>query len=83
MVTRFTELLADNGEFRFATDHAELARWTLWHMQAEPCLRWIAERPNDWRDRPEDWPETRYEKKSRSAGKKPIFLRYNRLMRKC
>ncbi len=78
---RFAELLVDFGEFRFATDHAALARWTLWHMQAEPRLQWLAEGPSDWREQPEDWPETRYEQKTRAAGRHPIFLRYERLPR--
>jgi len=78
---RFTELLADGGEFRFATDHAALARWTLWHLQAEPRLHWLAKGPSDWREQPEDWPETRYEQKARAAGRRPIFLRYERLPR--
>ena len=81
IVARFAELLVDGGEFRFATDHAELARWTLWHLQSEPRLRWLAEGPSDWRTRPEDWPETRYEQKTRAAGRKPIFLSYARLPR--
>jgi tRNA (guanine-N7-)-methyltransferase len=33
--------------------------------------------PADWRGRPEDWPETRYEKKM-LAGHKPVFLRLRR-----
>ena len=81
MVMSFAKLLVDAGEFRFATDHAALARWTLWHMQAEPRMHWLAEGPNDWREQPKDWLETRYEQKTRAMGKRPIFLRYERLPR--
>ena len=79
IVTRCADILADGGEFRFATDHAELARWTLLHMQRERRFNWLAERAADWRERPEDWPETRYEEKAREAGRASIFLRYLRL----
>ena len=72
------DVLATGGEFRFATDHTELARWTLLHMHRERRFYWLAERPLDWRERPEDWPETRYEQKAREAGRAPIFLRYLR-----
>jgi tRNA (guanine-N7-)-methyltransferase len=81
MIARFADLLADGGEFRFATDHDELARWTLRHLMAEPRLRWLAERPRDWRERPADWPETRYEAKARAANIRPLFLRFERVPR--
>lgn len=78
VIARCADILGPGGEFRFATDHAELARWTLLHMHRERRFKWLAERPQDWRERPEDWPETRYEQKARDAGRAPIFLRYLR-----
>ncbi len=78
IIARCADILATGGEFRFATDHTELARWTLLHMHRERRFNWLAERPLDWRERPEDWPETRYEQKAREAGRAPIFLRYLR-----
>jgi tRNA (guanine-N7-)-methyltransferase len=80
-ITRLADIMADGGEFRFATDHPEYARWTLLHMMAERRFRWLAEGPGDWRERPGDWPETRYESKARKAGRAPMFLRYERLPR--
>jgi tRNA (guanine-N7-)-methyltransferase len=81
IIARFADIMADDGEFRFATDHGEFAAWTLGHMYAEARFYWSAESPRDWRQRPEDWPETRYEQKAREAGRTPIFLRYMRLPR--
>ena len=78
IIARCADILATGGEFRFTTDHTELARWTLLHMHRERRFNWLAERPLDWRERPEDWPETRYEQKAREAGRAPIFLRYLR-----
>ena len=33
---------------------------------------------DDWRQRPDDWPETRYEAKARAAGVKSTYLRFAR-----
>ena len=80
-VARFADIMADGGEFRFATDHPEYGRASLIKLLDEPRFRWLAERPGDWRERPEDWPETRYEGKAREAGRAPMFLRFERLAR--
>ena len=42
-------------------------------------LRQANQRPADWRERPEDWPGTRYEAKAITAGRKPAFLRFVRV----
>ena len=78
IIARSADILATGGEFRFATDHTELARWTMMHMHQERRFNWLAEHSLDWRERPEDWPETRYEQKAREAGRAAIFLRYLR-----
>ena len=36
------------------------------------------QRPADWRERPDDWPPTRYEEKAVQQGRRPIYLRYVR-----
>jgi len=36
----------------------------------------------DWRERPADWPATRYEAKACKAGRAPAFLRFERRPRK-
>jgi len=80
-IASFADIMADGSEFRFASDHAEYGCWTLLKMLAEPQFRWLAEGPDDWRKRPEDWPETRYELKAREADRTPLFLRYERVAR--
>lgn len=80
-IASFADIMADGSEFRFASDHAEYGCWTLLKMLAEPQFRWLAEGPDDWRKRPADWPETRYEGKAREADRTPLFLRYERVAR--
>ena len=60
----FARLLVDEGEFRFASDHMGYVRWVLEIAAGHPTLEWTARRPKDWRTRPRDSIETRYEAKA-------------------
>ena len=71
-------VMPDGAELRLATDDASYLRWILEHATARPGFSWLARRPRHWRERPEDWPPTRYEEKARAAGRKPAFLRFLR-----
>jgi len=78
-VARFHALLRPGGELRIATDDIGYLRWILARVTAHPGFDWTARRPADWRDRPEDWPETRYEAKGRRQGRPPTYLRFTRI----
>jgi tRNA (guanine-N7-)-methyltransferase len=71
-------LLSSGGELRVATDIPDYARWTLMHAQNAPAFEWTAERADDWRLRPDDWPQTRYEKKARAEGRPPAYFIFRR-----
>ncbi|GAB4192491.1 MAG: tRNA (guanosine(46)-N7)-methyltransferase TrmB [Thalassobaculales bacterium] len=73
--------LADGGELRLATDHADYLVWMLEHLRGHPDLAWTAGRAADWLTRPPDWPPTRYEEKALAAGRIPVFLRFRRRRR--
>jgi tRNA (guanine-N7-)-methyltransferase len=79
---RLAEIMTDGAELRLATDDAGYLSWMLEHITAHPAFRWTARRPADWRERPEDWPATRYEAKARQAGRMPAFLRFERRPRR-
>jgi tRNA (guanine-N7-)-methyltransferase len=70
--------MTDDAELRVATDDAGYLCWILEHITAHPAFEWLARRPGDWRERPPDWPPTRYEAKARAAGRPPAFLRIRR-----
>ena len=74
--------LADGGEWRIATDVADYCRWVLVQMARCDEFRWRAQAPADWRQRPGDWPETRYERKALGAGRQPVYLNFERLPRR-
>jgi tRNA (guanine-N7-)-methyltransferase len=75
------EIMTDDAELRMATDDADYLCWILEHITAHPAFEWLARRPGDWRERPPDWPPTRYEAKARAAGRPPAFLRVRRRSR--
>ena len=78
-IAEFHRLIAPGGELRLATDDMKYLRWMLARATAYRGFRWKARGPSDWRVRPEDWPETRYEAKARDQGRRPAFLRFERL----
>jgi tRNA (guanine-N7-)-methyltransferase len=71
-------ILADGAEFRVATDDAGYVRWTLQQLIGHPDFRWKATGPGDWRHPPEDWVETRYQRKAVAVGRRPVFLCFQR-----
>ena len=71
-------ILRQGGELRFATDHMDFVRWTLEHISRNRAFAWLAESPDDWRNRPADWIETRYEAKALAKGKKCVYLQFER-----
>jgi tRNA (guanine-N7-)-methyltransferase len=66
--------LADNAEFRVATDHAVLQDWMPARIGQHPAFQ--LENRTD--ERPADWAPTRYEAKALRAGRHPIYLTYRR-----
>ena len=72
-------VLAAGGELRFASDSGDYAARTLFLVGKSGAFVWLAERASDWRERPTDWPETRYERKALSEGRKPVYLTFRRL----
>jgi tRNA (guanine-N7-)-methyltransferase len=65
------------AELRLATDDPSYLPWMIEHACRHPAFEWLAQRPGDWRVRPDDWPATRYEQKM-LAGHRPVFLRLRR-----
>ena len=66
------------AELRIATDDADYARWMLLSLVGQPNFAWTATGPADWRQRPPDWPSTRYEQKAQKAGRRCYYFRFRR-----
>lgn len=71
-------VIKPGGELRLGTDIGDYARTMLVAIAAVPEFRWLAAGPADWRVRPADWPETRYEQKAHREGRRCAYLRFTR-----
>ncbi len=71
-------IMTAGAELRLATDDRDYLVWMLDLVCRHPAFEWTARRPADWRERPSDWPATRYEAKARTAGRAPFFLGFRR-----
>lgn len=70
--------LKSGAEFRLGTDDEIYCRWAMMIMDQRRDFIWAARGPRDFLDRPEDWPETRYERKARRYGHEVWYFRYIR-----
>ncbi|HEY8129715.1 MAG TPA: tRNA (guanosine(46)-N7)-methyltransferase TrmB [Hyphomicrobium sp.] len=66
------------AELRIGTDIGDYARTMLEAFATEPNFVWQVNSPADWRERPADWPETRYEAKAVREGRRCYYLRFLR-----
>jgi tRNA (guanine-N7-)-methyltransferase len=71
-------LMKPGAELRVASDDPTYIGWAMAHLVRHRAFRWAAQGPADWRARPPDWPQTRYESKALREGRQPIFLRFTR-----
>ena len=74
-------VLKDEGEFRVAHDLPIYQEWIAIQMCQRTDFIWTAESRGDWTIRADDWPETRYEAKSKREGRTPLYFRYKRRSR--
>jgi tRNA (guanine-N7-)-methyltransferase len=79
-LSQLHRILKEGGELRIASDIDAYVRWTLIQIRDEGGFRWSAHKAPDWRNRPADWPATRYEAKALAAGRRPAYLRFIRRM---
>ena len=75
-------LLKPGCELRVASDIPDYVRWTLMQIQMHnhqsPDFEWTAQCKADWTERPDDWPQTRYEAKAIREGRPPAYLKFIR-----
>jgi len=77
-VAQIARVLRPAGVFRFATDIADYAAWTLEHLMRSADFVWSAERADDWRHPWAGFRGTRYEAKAKREGRTPCYLEFRR-----
>jgi tRNA (guanine-N7-)-methyltransferase len=79
MVEQLARILRPGGEFRFVTDVADYAAWTLQRLIRSPHFAWTAQCADDWRN---PWPGfvgTRYHAKATREQRSSCFLLFRKL----
>ena len=71
-------ILKKGGILQIATDHKVYKRHVLQIMHECPDFKWTAKTFADWRNEPEDWVQTKYQRKAVREGRKPVFFEYER-----
>lgn len=77
-IAALARVMRPGAELRFATDIGDYARTALADFVREGSFAWTARSPADWRERPADWPQTRYEAKAVAAGRRCYYFRFRR-----
>lgn len=79
MVARLARLLRPGGHFRFVSDVAGYAAWTLQRLLRSPQFEWTARCADDWRQAWPDFTPTRYHAKAAREDRASCFLIFRRL----
>lgn len=77
-LTTLHRLLKPQALLRLSSDHPGLSAWQLEKTFFHGGYHWLARSAADWRTRPADMPETRYQKKN-MAGHPMTFLDFLRI----
>ena len=78
ILKEFARILRAGAVLRFASDDMSYVRQALDIVQKSPDFCWWPVGPSEWRERPADAIETRYEAKARSQGRSPVHLTFIR-----
>ncbi len=71
-------ILKNGGILQIATDHPIYKRHVLRVMHECKDFIWTAKTFDDWRREPEDWVETKYQRKALREGRRPVFFEYKK-----
>lgn len=76
---RLHRIMKPGSEFRVASDIEHYIDWSLREVAEHGGFRPLSDNPEDWRCRPPDWPQTRYEAKAVREGRTSAYLRFLRI----
>ena len=78
-ISQLARILRAGGEFRFVTDIADYAAWTLRRLLDSPDFDWVAQCADDWRNPWPDFTATRYHAKAAREQRPSCFLLFRRI----
>ena len=74
----FSRLMKPNGRLIMTTDVDDLAEWMVTEASKHPDFTWTANQKSDWQSPPNNWIETKYERKGKQAGRQQTYLIFTR-----
>jgi len=77
-IKQFARVLRSGGDFRFVTDIADYASWSLQRLLRSADFEWTAQCADDWRTSWPDFIGTRYHAKAAHEERSPCFLIFRR-----
>jgi tRNA (guanine-N7-)-methyltransferase len=66
--------IKSGGKLVIATDHDSYKTWILAEFLCSEKFSWDAESKKDWQIFPDDWVETKYQKKAKIEGRVPVIF---------
>ena len=73
-IKTISPIIKHQGTITISTDHDLLKKWVLEKFQNYAEFEWLVEGPNDWRLRPNDCFQTKYELKSINQKREPSWF---------
>jgi len=71
-------MLKPAGTFCFASDIEDYVSWTVSAINRHGGFDYAGQTLKDWRQPPDDWHQTRYEKKAIREGRQPAYITFTR-----
>ncbi len=68
--------LKDDGELIIATDSDLYKKWIMTEYLKSNLWSWTARTKYDWKNFPNDWVKTKYQKKAEVEGRENVFLKF-------
>jgi tRNA (guanine-N7-)-methyltransferase len=78
LIDQLARAMHPGAELRIGTDIGDYLRTIMLAMRGHAGFDWQVQGSHDWRVRPADWPQTRYEAKAGREGRGCYFLRFIR-----
>ncbi|MAW32958.1 MAG: tRNA (guanosine(46)-N7)-methyltransferase TrmB [Proteobacteria bacterium] len=76
-IQKISRVLKPNAKIILASDHWGSQNWILKNFIDSKLFKWNAEKSQDWKSNPFQWPETKYMKKGIASNNFPAWLLFN------
>ena len=76
LIISLSNILKKNGELRIASDHSDYVSWILHQFLSNKDLIWTAKSKEDFLNKPEGWPKTKFEERAKRLGSICYFFQF-------